>query len=90
MRAPLDHTSRGALLSEDAHTPTQGVYVLPDRLVSISISYDAQSADFVAVYTGPNHTSAVKEWSTTSVPAHCDNEWHTIRDLLVDWIGEDF
>ena len=64
--------------------------MLPDKFVSITIAYDAQSADLVAVYTGPDKTSVMREWNTTSVPAHTDNEWHSIRDMLIDWIGEQF
>lgn len=64
--------------------------MLPDQFVSITIAYDTQSADLVAVYTGPDKVSGMKEWTTRTVAAHTDNEWHVIRDMLIDWIGEQF
>lgn len=65
--------------------------MLPDRIFTLTMSYDGESADLVAVVTRTTTgVSEYKEWSTTAVGQHDDNEWHTVRDLIVDFVGECF
>lgn len=65
--------------------------MLPDKIVSVSMSFSPESADLVAVVTDPlTGIGLSKEWTTTAVPPHTDNDWHVVRDLLIDWIGEAF
>jgi hypothetical protein len=65
--------------------------MLPDKYVTITMAYDRTSADLMAVFTNDvTGESLSKSWSTTEVATHKDNEWHTVRDLLVDFIGESF
>lgn len=65
--------------------------MLPDKYVTITMAYDGNSADLMAVFTDAVMGGSMsKEWTTTEVALHKDNEWHTVRDLLVDFIGESF
>jgi len=65
--------------------------MLPDKVLTLSMTYDDQSADLVVVVTDSvTGTAQGKEWSTTSVAHHADNEWHTVRDLLIEFVAEAF
>lgn len=62
-----------------------------DKIFSVSMTFSPESADLVAVVTDTRTgVGQSKEWSTTSVAHHTDNDWHIIRDLLIDWIGDEF
>ena len=65
--------------------------MLPDKIFSLTMTYDQHSGDLVAVVsTGVDDRALTKEWSTTDVPDHTDNEWHTVRDLLISFVQEAF
>ena len=64
--------------------------MLPDKIFSLSMTYDGSTADLVAVVTGPNDLVLSKEWWTSDAPTHDDNEWHTVRDILLSFVQEAF
>lgn len=65
--------------------------MLPDKYITITMSFDDISADLMAILSDAVTGDGLsKDWSTTSVPRHTDNDWHTVRDLLIEWIGEAF
>lgn len=64
--------------------------MLPDKIVSVSMTYDGSTADLVAIISGPDGLALSKEWWTADAPVHSDNEWHTVRDLLLAFVQEAF
>lgn len=65
--------------------------MIPENIFSLSMTYDASGVQLVAVYSGPEDVpSCSKAWQSTDVCLHSDNEWHTVRDLLVQFVSEAF
>lgn len=62
-----------------------------DRVFMLTMSFDDTSADCIMILSDAEgeHTEH-KRYTVSEVPAHTDNPWHVVRDLLVDVIGECF
>lgn len=62
-----------------------------DRIFTLSMTYDDLSGDLVALISnGRGEGNDVKWWHPAEIPAHTDNEWHVIRDLLLQFVQEAF